>query len=316
MMSKKFSIAFFCIVLTFCFSARAQNLTGADAITPIASFDNGWFTVYKINDHVYAIGEIQYYQGNYSYLIVGNERALMLDAGASTDKDITKVIRALTDKPVSVLPTHLHFDHIGGLDYFKDIWLADTPAVHSFKRDDGQYYIPPTYTLGFIDDYDMKPVTVSRLITEGEKIDLGGVELTVKWVGGHNLDEVVIYDITDNMLFTGDYLYPGFMINCDTDGYLAATEQVLKMMNKDMRIFGAHTSSKLPNVVPELKQSDVTDLKSFLIALKDGKVKGEEIDDPQYKIKSAIFYPINDRLSFVSDIVWERDDASPCKLKK
>ena len=88
--------------------------------------------VYKIRDNILAISEPRYYQGNFSYLVVGERKALLIDAGATAKHDIAAVVNALTAKPVAVLPTHLHFDHLGGLARFDEVWLPDTSTLAGF----------------------------------------------------------------------------------------------------------------------------------------------------------------------------------------
>lgn len=128
------------------------------------------FVVHKLTPSLYAIGEPDYYQYNYSYLLVGAERALMFDAGANQDKDITSVIEHITPLPVAVLPSHFHFDHIGGLHRFGTTYLADIPFFDPFKRGDGRYHIPESVHLGNFDGLAFAPFKADRLIKPNERI--------------------------------------------------------------------------------------------------------------------------------------------------
>ena len=95
-----------------------------------------YFLVDTIDATTYAIGEPRYYQGNYSYLIVGNDRAVLFDAGTG-NRDIVPVVRALTALPVTVIPSHLHFDHVGALGRFERTALPDFPALRARAADRG-----------------------------------------------------------------------------------------------------------------------------------------------------------------------------------
>lgn len=83
--------------------------------TPVVGrWVDDYFVVETIDENVFGIGEPRYYQGNYSYLIIGERRAVLFDAG-SGNRDIVRIVRALTSLPVTVVPSHLHFDHVGAL---------------------------------------------------------------------------------------------------------------------------------------------------------------------------------------------------------
>ena len=90
-------------------------------------FDD-YFIVETLDAATFAIGEPRYYQLNYSYLIVGTKRAVLFDAG-SGNRDIVPVVRSLTKLPVTVIPSHLHFDHVGALGRLDHTALVDLPSL-------------------------------------------------------------------------------------------------------------------------------------------------------------------------------------------
>ena len=143
------------------------------------------FTVPKLSATLYALGEPDYYQANYSYLVVGEDEALMFDFGASQTPEVLDVIRSITDKPVTLLPSHLHFDHVGSLNAFPTIALVDLPFTQAFKGADGLYHVPDLVYLGRLDEMNLEPFKVDRLVKPGETIDLGGVTLQVISTPGH-----------------------------------------------------------------------------------------------------------------------------------
>lgn len=62
-------------------------------------------------------------------LIVGAERAMLIDTGLG-NVDMTEQVRRVTDKPIMLVLSHAHSDHMGGIGQFEDIYLhpADIPA--------------------------------------------------------------------------------------------------------------------------------------------------------------------------------------------
>jgi glyoxylase-like metal-dependent hydrolase (beta-lactamase superfamily II) len=157
-------IANFLIMATFTLMGLISAAGGAEE----AGQSGGSLDLHKISNHLYAIGEPNYYQRNYSYLLVGSDSALMFDTGAYQKEDITKIVRTVTDKPLPVLPSHLHFDHIGGLHNFTSIYLPDLPFIRKFKKEDGVFHVPASVYLGNLDHLNLPPFKVSRLVKPGE----------------------------------------------------------------------------------------------------------------------------------------------------
>jgi len=274
----------------------------AAGIQPISNLNNSWFVIYKIRDHIFAIGEPRYYQHNISYLIAGQKRALLIDAGANATDEMLQVVKSLTDKPVSVLPTHLHFDHVGGLKYFDDIWLLDTPFVRSCKQSDGSYKIPGSFTLGFIDKFELPAIKVNRMVAPDEIIDLGRIKIKVVLAPGHSQDEAVIYDMTDNMLFAGDFIFPGVLIGGNSGQYLDSCTRVIDLINRDTEIYGAHAGENC-SLVPKMYVSDIQALKQFLIEFAAGRSEGTLFNIPEF-INRGMHHPINDRISYLDQVIW------------
>ena len=88
--------------------------------------NDDWFQVYQIAPGVSAIYEPHQWQETISYLIEGQTKALLFDTGNGIG-DIHALVKTLTKKPVTVLNSHSHFDHVGGNHAFKRIYAMDTP---------------------------------------------------------------------------------------------------------------------------------------------------------------------------------------------
>lgn len=260
----------------------------------------GSFVVHKLSDWLYAIGEPEYYQKNYSYLLLGSERALMFDAGANQKEDITKIAGTLTDKPLSVLPSHLHFDHLGGLHNFSSVYLVDIPFTRAFKRDDGLYHVPEPVYLGNFDHMTVQPFKADRLVKPGELIDLGGLQVRLLNTPGHTRDEVVLYDETHNVLLSGDHLYPSWLLAGNLEDYIASLDATLKLINPQTAIYGAHADEDA-NRVPAMTYAEVGKIREQMLAIQAGRAKGETFSDPEL-IKQARLFKVEKDISILTDI--------------
>lgn len=277
----------------FCgpFAAQAQDAAKADAPA---------FVVHKLTDFLYAIGEPTYYQKNFSYLLVGEQQALMFDAGANQQQDITQVARTITDKPLSVLPSHLHFDHLGGLHNSQSIYLVDTPFTRKFKGADGLYHVPEPVYLGNFDHMIVPPFKVARAVKPEEVIDLGGLKVRLLSVPGHTADEVALYDETHNILLAGDHLYPSWLLAGNLKDYVASLDATLQRINPQTAIYGAHADED-PSVVPAMTHAQVRAIRDTMVQIQAGRAKGERFSDPEL-IKSAELYRVGGDISILSDI--------------
>ena len=81
-------------------------------------------TVRQLDSHTWQFTEKLLGEAAYCYLLEGNERSLLIDT-AYGFTDIPGTIKKLTDKPLIVVNTHGHFDHISGNYLYKEVYLSE-----------------------------------------------------------------------------------------------------------------------------------------------------------------------------------------------
>ena len=150
-----------------------------------------YWAVQPIDANTTAIGEPRYYQQNYAYLIVGEHRALLFDAGSGTRDNIIGIVASLTRLPVTVLASHLHFDHTGGIKPFTSIAMIDLPETRADVTN-GQF-TPGRYEYhGMRDGLKPPTFTVTEWLMPGATIDLGGRKIRVNSVHPGPIDTDMI----------------------------------------------------------------------------------------------------------------------------
>ena len=175
-----------------------------------------WFEVYLVDDGIYAIYEPGQFEEVMSFLITGEDFSLLFDTGLGIG-DIRRVVDQLTDLNVVVLNSHTHYDHIGGNHLFDTIYGADLEytkrralgsppeAVADFLQE-GWVWKP--FPEGFSkSDYQSRAFTISKIVGEGDKIDIGGRVLEILHTPGHAPDSICLIDRENRILFTGDSFY-------------------------------------------------------------------------------------------------------------
>ncbi len=130
------------------------------------------------------------------YLVVGKDKACMIDTMNGLS-DLGAAVRKITDKPVVVVNTHGHPDHIFGNVYLGEAYLhpADRELARTFVEDPGFVKILQEHNAVFPPFRDILP---------GDVIDLGGRTLEVFSLPGHTPGGILLLLREDRILFTGD----------------------------------------------------------------------------------------------------------------
>ena len=178
--------------------------------------DQHWFEVYRVADGVFAIYESGQFEDVISFLVTGDERALLFDTGLGIG-DMRRVVEQLTNLDIVVLNSHTHYDHIGGNHQFDTIYGRNTD--YTLARALGS---PPEAVAGFlnegwvwkplpedfvVEDYRSRPFTISHFVDEGDVMDLGGRKLEILATPGHAPDSICLLDRENRLLLTGDSFY-------------------------------------------------------------------------------------------------------------
>jgi glyoxylase-like metal-dependent hydrolase (beta-lactamase superfamily II) len=117
-------------------------------------------------------------------------------------------------KPVKIINTHCHFDHIMGVDFIRGVY-----KIPFLAHADDAFWIEKAVDQGKMFGFDMKPVKpIDEFIEEEQLIEFGESSLEVIHVPGHAPGHVVFYSPTDNFLIAGDVLFYGSIGRTDLPG--------------------------------------------------------------------------------------------------
>jgi glyoxylase-like metal-dependent hydrolase (beta-lactamase superfamily II) len=132
--------------------------------------------------------------------------------------DMRGLVELLTDRPITVVITHTHVDHIGQCHAFDEVAVFDHPFARenaSQGRDHsrlggalrkGMVWMP--YAEEFVpESFRIPAFEVSRWLHEGDVVDLGGRGLEVHHIPGHSPDSICLLDRQNRLLWTGDMFY-------------------------------------------------------------------------------------------------------------
>jgi metallo-beta-lactamase class B len=150
-------------------------------------FDSNWvkpFPAFRLIGNIYWVGTWDLG----SYLITTPQGHILINSGMKqTVPEIVTGIEALGFRPSDVkllLATHAHFDHVAGLAELQRI----TQASIAMSQPDAELFQSggiSDFLFGKSPEAHYEAAKVSRILSDGEKISLGGTELTVHLHPGH-----------------------------------------------------------------------------------------------------------------------------------
>jgi glyoxylase-like metal-dependent hydrolase (beta-lactamase superfamily II) len=160
------------------------------------------------------------------FLVRGRDRDLLVDSGLGLGS-LRDELRDVFERPVVAVATHRHFDHTGGLHEFDEVVVhrddaeavANAEGFASLRIEDyppeelSGYEAPPSLLTalprdGFdVGSYAVTAVAPTRVVDEGDEIDLGDRRFEVLHLPGHTPGEIGLWEAETRTLFSGDCVY-------------------------------------------------------------------------------------------------------------
>lgn len=131
------------------------------------------------------------------FLLRGTQEYALIDSGMGRGNLAAYVARFTGHRPLAVIFTHNHGDHIGQADQF----VRHSVEYIGAQDRDG--------LVTFLSGRGIAPGVIARHVVsahDGERIDIGGRALRIYAVPGHTPGSIVIFDPQTAVLFSGDAL--------------------------------------------------------------------------------------------------------------
>ena len=163
-------------------------------------FDN----VYYLDDH-----------GAIIWLIVGSEKALIIDTAYGT-ADIQTAARKITNHPLILVNTHVHFDHAAGNAQFEQVHVHEKD-IFLFEK-----------TKRALKDKFQIPQTIIP-IQDGHIFDLGDTQIKTIHLPGHTPGSIGFLYPQERAFFCGDAISPEMWVHL---GHSTSLEVFKRSMQK------------------------------------------------------------------------------------
>ena len=235
---------------------------------PIAS---PWFASEKIDGRIWCLSEPHVhpiFNANI-FLVLGSDRDLVVDSGMGVAalRPALKALRPDPDKPLTLLTTHTHIDHIGAAHEFEhrlvhpieaedlaepdpfSLRSSDMPEEFETLFEEAGYdalwpvLIDALPYEGYdIDGYGPKPAPASAFVEDGDVIDLGDWQAEILHLPGHSPGQVGLWHAPTGTLFGADAIYDGPLIyqgeGMSVADYAATLRRIASL--PATRILGGH----------------------------------------------------------------------------
>ncbi|MCX7306300.1 MAG: MBL fold metallo-hydrolase [Hyphomicrobiales bacterium] len=195
-----------------------------------------------------------YFRANF-YHLKGRDLDLVVDAGMGL-APLTTLLDLTPGKPVLAVATHIHADHVGSLFEFAERAGPRLEAEAFATMDDRWTFADEFRALAEpvtklphagwkVEDYRIRTAPLTRVLDEGDRIDLGDRSFTVLHLPGHSFGCIGLYDERDGLLFSGDAVYDSTLIDdmwcSDKEDYRATMRRLADLQVRV--VHGGHGES-------------------------------------------------------------------------
>ncbi len=135
------------------------------------------------------------------------KNCIIIDAAMNTEAENKKMAGFISEnnlKPVAILLTHAHIDHVAGLRF-----VCDTYQLPVTMHIDGKQFLQQSETYGTAMGFHTKTMNDLQIVSiqDGDKIVFGNSELEARYVPGHAAGSMVYVLRDRKVVFTGDVLF-------------------------------------------------------------------------------------------------------------
>lgn len=153
-----------------------------------------------------------------TYIITDKSRECIIVDPACNNKQeqdyLLKFIKENDLKPVKLLNTHCHLDHVFGNKFICDTFQLEAEA---HKGED--YNMRNALNAASMYGIDMdEPYPIKKYLKEGEKVIFGFSNLDILHIPGHSAGSLVFYNEDDKFAIVGDVLFNNSIGRTDLPG--------------------------------------------------------------------------------------------------
>ena len=209
----------------------------------IATADS-WYETQRLADDVTLIFEPHmkpFYRCNIWH-VRGRDRDLLVDSGMGV-VSLSRHVALVSERPPIAVATHTHWDHIGSHHEFAEravhsleaaVLAAPTRqnsyaanSVTAAKETEIFERLPPAPYRA--ESYEIEPAPPTRLLRDGDIVDLGNRHFQVLHLPGHSPGSIALWEAAAGILFSGVVVYDGELLDDVIEDYIASMERLREL---------------------------------------------------------------------------------------
>lgn len=244
--------------------------------------------VNKINENLYILNERINPKIYFTMmLVIGSEKAAIIDTGYGTTGNLDKIIKNITDKPVICLLTHCDPDHAGSAALFDEIYMSSldeelmkkgslnvrTRMMVVKKSCDGNGELIEYAKAHIVKNSKFEYINIE----DGDVFNLGDCKLEAVSFAGHSKGSMCFFNEKEKYAITGDSIanYNSAVIFFDKclplSVYKENLVRFIKKVGDDVVIYTGHDIKPLKKqIIPEI------------LSLCDEVIAGDTANDMPY----------------------------------
>ena len=143
-----------------------------------------------------------------------NGECLIIDPGEEAEK-LIQIIKEKKWKPIAILLTHAHFDHIVAVDRIREVF---TIPVYVHKKEEEWLTNPALNGSQYFQLGEIKAAPAEKVISEEGIFKVGNFTFKVLFTPGHSPGSISYYDEDEALVFSGNALFQGSIGRTDLPG--------------------------------------------------------------------------------------------------
>lgn len=171
----------------------------------------------------------------------GSPDCFIVDAGFGSSR-LAEIVRDGTLKPVALVLTHAHLDHIAGVRALREAFPEIPIWIHENEQ---EWLLDPVLNLSAAAGMPVTAPKCDRVLRDGDELDLPGGRWKVLHTPGHSPGSVTLWNQDHTVAFVGDALFAGSIgrtdfPGCSFEGLAKSIRERLYTLPPETRCFPGH----------------------------------------------------------------------------